>query len=97
MKKFTTAIFVLLLSACTTIHFDNGDEPGGTENAGEWHHNFALDLYEASAPVNLEQECAGTQWTSVKTEVTFINGLAGTAVNTLAPIWYPKTTQVSCN
>ena len=96
MKKMT-AILVLLLSGCTTIHFDNGDEPGGTENAGKWHHNFALDLYEASAPVNLKQECAGKQWTSVKTEVTFINGLAGGVVNTLAPIWYPKTTQVTCN
>ncbi len=95
--KIMSAVFVLLLCGCTTIHFDNGDAPGGTEGAGQWHHNFGLDLYEASAPVNLEQECAGKQWTSVKTELTFINGLAGGAVNFLAPIWYPKTVQVTCN
>lgn len=97
MMKIMTATFVLLLSGCTTIHFDNGNEPGGTENAGKWHHNFALALYEASPPVNLEQECAGEQWTSVKTELTFVNGLASGVVNYLAPIWYPKTVQVSCN
>lgn len=95
--KIMTAIFILVLSGCTTIHFDNGDEPVGTGSAGKWHHNFALALYEASAPVNLEQECAGKQWSSVKTEVTFINGLASGVVNSLAPIWYPKTVQVSCN
>jgi hypothetical protein len=61
----------------------------------EWHHNFALSLYEASEPVNLNSECRDMTWTSVKTERTFINGLAQ-VVNVFAPIWYPKTVEVSC-
>ena len=85
----------LVLSGCTTMHFDNGNmaKSGATQ---KWHHNFAFALYEASAPVALDNECSNKNWASVKTELTFINGLASGAVNVLGPIWYPKTVDVSC-
>lgn len=94
--KIITIIAVMFLSGCTTIHFDNGDGSEGQPSTEKWHHNFALSLYEGSKPVNLERECAGQQWSSVKTELSFINGLASGAVNLLGPIWYPKTVQVKC-
>lgn len=96
MRNFVLACALLPLSACTTIHFDNGDTGGGVANSPEWHHNFALALYEASSPVILSEACEGGRWSSVKTETSFLNGLAGGAVNSLGPIWYPKSTQVTC-
>ncbi len=94
--KYSVIALMLILSGCTTIYFENGTDISGETLAPEWHHGFAFDLYEASAPVNLEEECDGDDWASVKTEVSFINGLAASAINWLGPIWYPKTTQVTC-
>lgn len=96
MKLISLFISILLLTGCTTIHFDNGEEVQGIAAADKWHHNFFFDLYEASAPVNLETECADREWSSVKTELTFLNVLARSAVNWLAPIWYPKVVETTC-
>lgn len=94
--KTILLLSVIFLASCTTIHFDNGGQPEGQAKAEEWHHNFGLALYEASEPVNLKNKCQNTEWTSVKTEVSLINGLASGAVNGVGPIWYPKSVQVSC-
>lgn len=97
MKKII-AISVVLLSGCTTIHFDRNIEPATNPTVvKEWHHNMVLSLIEVSAPINLEERCKEQQWTSVKTELSFLNILAGGAVNTIAPIWYPKSVEISCN
>jgi hypothetical protein len=90
-------ILLVLVSGCTTIHFDNGDTSNPSTVKTQWHHNVVLALYEVSDPVNLKEECGSEQWTSVKTELSFINGLASSAVNFFIPIWYPKTVEVSCN
>ncbi len=97
MKKII-AISMVLLSGCTTIHFDRNvtQEPNPTI-INQWHHNALLALVEVSDPVNLEQECGEQEWSSVKTELSFINGLLSGIVNQIAPIWYPKTVEISCN
>lgn len=95
-NKLLLAMIVVVTSACTTIHFDNGDVSGSSTTKEKWHHNVALGLYELSDPINLKNECGAGQWTSVKTELTFINGLASGVVNAFLPIWYPKTVEVSC-
>ncbi|NRB37053.1 MAG: hypothetical protein HRU20_01140 [Pseudomonadales bacterium] len=96
MKK-TIALLALALSGCTSIHFDNGaDLTQDTTPIEQWHHGWALDLYEGSEPVNIQQECHGQEWTTVKTELTFLNGFSSTVANLLAPIWYPKTVTISC-
>ena len=63
----------------------------------KWHHNFAFALYEGSSVVNLRNECGRTEWVSVKTETSFVNGVASSVVNIAGPIWYPKTVEVSCD
>lgn len=97
MKIFPLFLSILILSGCTTIHFDNGEDPQGFKPADSWHHNFVLDLYEGSDPVNLERKCYDHEWTSVKTELTFLNGLARLAVNWIAPLWYPKEVETTCS
>lgn len=89
---------MVLLSGCTTIHFDRSatQEPNPTVIT-QWHHNAVLSLIEVSDPVNLEETCQQQQWSSVKTELSFINGLVSGIVNQIAPIWYPKTVEISCN
>ena len=98
MKKIILSA-VILLSGCTTIHFDrNSTLDLNATKTEAWHHNALLALVEVSDPVNLKEQCGDQTWTSVKTELTFINGLASGIINTLtAPIWYPKTVEVSCN
>ena len=47
--------------------------------------------------IKVEEECGDKEWSSVKTELTFINGLVSGIVNFVAPVWYPKTVEVSCS
>jgi hypothetical protein len=89
-------LWLTFFSGCSTIRFDKGDQVKSNQTTQLWHHNFALSLYEGSPVVDLQKECANTPWASVKTELTFINGLASGAANMLGPIWYPKTVEVSC-
>ena len=92
------ALAALLMQGCTQIYFDNGAVPDvqNTQKSRSWHHNWAIDLYESTDPVNLESRCRDGQWQTVKTEKSFLNGLASSAANQILPIWYPKTVTVSC-
>lgn len=97
MKKILI-ITAILLSGCTTIHFDrNANLDLNASKTEKWHHNAILALVEVSDPVNLEQECGDQEWSSVKTELSFVNGLVSGLVNFVVPVWYPKTVEVSCN
>lgn len=97
MKKIVLAA-AILLSGCTTIHFDrNSNLDLNATKTENWHHNTLLALVEVSDPVNLEENCGDKEWSSVKTELTFINGFVSGIVNFIAPVWYPKTVEVSCN
>ena len=97
MKKFfiPSVMLIIFLNGCTTIHFDDGPVQADVTTKEKWHLNVAFALIEVSDPVNLKNECGNGQWTSVQTEVTFLNGLASLA-NLLGPIWSPKTVAVSC-
>ncbi len=94
--KSIAIVALLFLSGCTSIHFDNGNALAGQPTFEKWHHNFGAALYEGSDPVNLKEECQGKEWNSVKTELTFMNGLASGFLNLIAPVWYPKTVEISC-
>lgn len=91
-----------LLSGCSTINFEkkqkNDVEAADAVTYSNWHHNIVFSLIEVSSPVNLNNKCGKKSWSSVKTELSFINGVAGGLVNYLiGPIWYPKTVEVTCN
>lgn len=97
MRMALMASLLLLgaLSGCTTIYFDKGKDVRSTVVTESWHHNFAFGLYEGSSPVNLKRECGDKPWVSVKTEESFLNGLAS-AATIFGSIWYPQTVEVSC-
>lgn len=97
-KLILCALAALFTQGCTQIYFDNGtvSDVQNTQKSRSWHHNWAIDLYESTDPVNLQARCRNGQWQSVKTEKTFLNGLAGSAANQVLPIWYPKTVTVEC-
>lgn len=97
VNKLLSVLTVVLVSGCTTIHFDKGEPTQAKKTTQLWHHNFALSLYEGSSVVDLSKECTSSEWSSVKTELTFINGLSsGVINNTVGPLWYPKTVEISC-
>lgn len=96
MKKIAL-IIALCLSGCTTIHFDNGTDVSGLANAQKWHHIGIISLVEFSAPVNLESECGNKEWSSVQTQLTPINMLAGFVAGLIVPgVWSPKSVEVTC-
>ena len=93
MKKLLiTAVVMSSLYGCTTIHFDNGKPVAESYSTDQWHHNV-IELVEVSDPVALDQECRDSEWTSVTTEVTFVDGLL---TGLAAPFWQPKTVTVDC-
>jgi len=97
MRILTPIAFMLLLSACTKIHFDQAEpvieNPEQSQSA--WHHNMAFSLVEVSQPVDLGAKCGSNGWESVKTETSFLNGLIGW-IPYVSAIWTPKTVTVQC-
>ncbi|MBL4763804.1 MAG: hypothetical protein JKX67_00760 [Colwellia sp.] len=97
VNKLFSVLAVVLVSGCSTIHFDKGEQIQAKKTTQLWHHNFALALYEGSSVVDPAKECTNAEWSSVKTELTFINGLSGGVANAVVgPLWYPKTVEISC-
>lgn len=87
------------LSGCSTIYFDKGKNVAPTIVSERWHHNVAYGLYELSDPVDPKRACGGNSWVSIKTEVSFLNGLAAAPINNIIPfvtLWYPKTVEIGC-
>jgi len=96
-NNFVIVLLVVLICGCTTIHFDNGSDMGKNITKEKWHHNTALNLYELSDPINLKEECGSDKWVSVQTELSLENGVASNFVNSILPVWYPKTVKISCS
>jgi hypothetical protein len=101
MKKIILIILPFMLFSCTKIHFDKVSNPQNSYNKVEkWHHNAIYNLLEVSPPINLEKECRGRGWNSVKTELSLLNALSGALINSVLggfPIWNPKTATITCS
>lgn len=100
IKLFFPSFLLIVLTACTNIHFDNtsvANIDNQTRQSSQWHHNFVFGLYEGSDAVDLSTHCLDGQWQSVHTYESFSNGMVELVVNQVAPIWYPKTVEVQCN
>jgi hypothetical protein len=63
-------------SACSTMYFHNGTGQMMVENE-EWHHDGILRLVEFSSPVDMNDRCEGKEWSTIKNEKTFVQGLVG--------------------
>lgn len=94
--KLLILLPMILLVGCHTIHFDKAEPSTSSVQYEQWHHNWAYDLFEGSSPVKPDEKCGDKEWNSVKTERSFINGIAGVVGTMVLPIWYPKTASVSC-
>ncbi|MBB1339832.1 Bor/Iss family lipoprotein [Pseudoalteromonas sp. SR44-2] len=100
IKLFAAGCTLIILTGCTNIYFDNGMQSKVSNKAlksSQWHHNFALALYEGSEPLDLTKHCPQGEWQSVHTYKSFTNSLAEVVVNQIGPAWYPKTVAVQCN
>lgn len=98
MKKIALVLCLLASTACTKIHFDNGDvdivpTPTNAGSLDDWHHIAILTLIEVSEPVNLDQKCNGGEWESVQTQTSLTNGIVAAVVGGL---YNPKTALVTC-
>ena len=100
MKKslIGLAAMITVLSGCSTMHFDNGSQVTTGSTIDSWHHNAFFALAEISDPVVLSERCRNDDWSTVRNEQTFLNGLAGGAVGAITriPLWTPQTVAVTC-
>lgn len=96
IKALSLISICALTSACTTIVFDNGPPaPSGVGTITQRHHGGGIfELVEFSAPKNLESICAGKNWRSITTEMSFLDGLIRQIVP--AGIYSPRTTYTQC-
>jgi hypothetical protein len=87
-----------LVTGCSTIRFDSGKPASTAVKHSEWHHTVAFTLLEASDPVDMHDRCIGKPWSTIKTERTFLNGLAGSVDSLIlgVDLWEPLTVEYVC-
>jgi len=96
ITKLICAMAIIFSSGCSTMYFENGNQVNANSTYEQWHHNYALSLVEGSDSIQPKNVCQ-KKWASVKTELTFLNGLAGGVINGIVPmVWYPKTVEIAC-
>lgn len=83
-KVFLLILLSMVLSSCYTIHFVR-DAGSSTYNYSfsKWHHIGLWGLVEFSKPVNLSSYCRGGNWSAVRTQVGFVQGLVAVLINGL--------------
>lgn len=96
--RLVTVCCAVLTAGCSTIHFQNGQGTAKPYKNSEWHHTVAFGLMELSDAVDLDERCRGTEWDTVTTERTFINGLAGMVDELIVGVdlWEPWTVEYTC-
>jgi hypothetical protein len=87
---------VLVFSGCYRLTFDNGPLPQNEAEHPhrEWHHIGIIRLVEFSDPVDLYERCKGKEWTSVETELTFIQGVI--AFLPYNYVYHPREVEWAC-
>lgn len=75
-KVVLFSFLLLSFSACSTIHFNNGERSDNGDSYEQWHHIAILGLWEVSEPVYLQDKCS-SGWDSATTSVPFVQGLVG--------------------
>lgn len=94
--KLLTVAGCCMLAACSTIVFDNGPQQQTASPPQKMGHHIGgiFALFEFSEPKNLKSLCNGNDWSSIKTEQTFVDGL----IQQVVPwgIYAPRTTYTQC-
>jgi hypothetical protein len=73
------AALLVATSGCYRIRYITNTPAESTPASERWHHNAIAGLWEISDPVNVTQICP-QGYAEVRNEVTFLNWLASTAV-----------------
>lgn len=81
-----TLLLTLAQSACSTVFFHNGPDASNDVGPDRLHH-IVIGGIEIVEPVNLDQECSGRDWETVKTEQTFVSGLIRGLLNPAYTPW----------
>ena len=82
LKLILGSITFAMLTGCTNIYFDNGVPEkvnNQLHNSSQWHHNFALALYEGSDAVDLSEHCPQGQWQTVHLRTARLTWLSQSA------------------
>lgn len=107
MKRALILSLLPFASACYTINYVYEPSSGLPSTHDEWHHRMLWGIVEFDKPVNLSALCPNG-FTQVRTEVSFINGLADWGVTTLVSsvsagalygvdLYSPSTISVWCD
>jgi len=76
IRPFVLAVALIGLSGCFTINLTNKNSSAKSSVPyQEWHQIGVFQLVEFSDPVDLKSRCEGKDWTTAKTELSFIQGL----------------------
>jgi hypothetical protein len=90
-------LLVLFQAGCNSVTFVQYEQEGEQRKTKHWHHGTLNGLVEISRPLNLNDICNGKAWNTVKTEVTFWNGLVASLVPTKGlSLYTPWTNEVEC-
>lgn len=91
MTKFSVSFILLMMacavSGCSTIYFERGARSSRQLTFGEWHHDAVFGLVEVSDPVDMNQRCETKDWSAIKVEKTFVQGLVGMVTYSLYDPW----------
>ncbi len=95
----------MLLSACSTIHFKNGDVAASGAGNKEMHHTVVNDIFTLSKPVDMTNRCDGRDWSRITNELTFMdwamgfgaNFAIGQVVSLPFNVWQPYTVSYACS
>ena len=97
MKKlaFVALLAVVLTSgACQTIYFQNGAGESTQVGKDQLYSLWLFGAIDSSGSVDLEKECSGREWRTVKTELSVLSG----AIRLLtAPIYMPWGVAWECD
>ena len=104
-KVFLLILLSMVLSSCYTIHFvRDTNSPTYHYSFSKWHHIGLWGLMEFSQPVNLSSYCRSGNWSAVRTQLGFMQGLVAVLVNGIIPIitfsssnWNTVSSQISSN
>lgn len=99
MKHFVKIpALTLMLSACSTITFEQYQQPGEQPSENRWHHMALNGIVEISRPLDLKPICGDRTWNSITTEYTVLNAITSAIVPSVPFVvtYTPYTIKVEC-
>ncbi len=79
-----SATLMSVLCGCSTITFEQYEQPGEHKTTKRWHHTTLNGIVEISRPLNVEAICQEKAWTTITTERTSPNFWTDLVVQTIS-------------